>query len=286
MSLKVGVQLYSVRNEMMKDPIGTIESVAKAGYKYLEAANHNALEDFGVGFGVDAKTLKSVLDDQGSGIVSAHIFPFTADNTKELIEYNHILGNNYIVYPMDFYGGYDEVQRKVEMMNSVGKIFRAEGISLLYHNHFHEFQKFGDKTVFQMIYENTDPDYLGFELDTFWSMRGGQNPLEVMDYLGQRLKLVHQKDYLPADGYPKVIFDRLGYDAKIDMDVFNSGYSEKEFTEIGTGSMDIQAIIDKANALGSVDYIILEQDYSQHPELESIRLSMDSFKKFNGISWK
>lgn len=65
-------------------------------------------------------------------------------------------------------------------------------------------------------------------------------------------------------------FERLGYDAKIDMDVFNSGYSEKEFMEIGTGTMDIQAITDKANALGSVDYIILEQDYSQHPELESI----------------
>lgn len=285
MDLKVGVQLYSVRDEMMKDPIKTIESVAKAGYKYLEAANHNALEDFGVGFGVDAKTLKNVLDENGSSIVSAHIFPFTPDNTKELIEYNHILGNNYIVYPMDFYADYDEVQRKIEMMNTVGKIFKEEGIALLYHNHFHEFQKFGGKTVFQMIYENTDPDYLGFELDTFWSMRGGQNPLEVMDYLGQRLKLVHQKDYLPVEGYPQNIFERVGYDAKIDMDVFNTGYAEQNFTEIGTGTMNIQAIIDKANALGSVDYIILEQDYSQHPQLESIRLSMDSFKKFDGISW-
>ena len=87
------------------------------------------------------------------------------------------------------------------------------------------------------------------------------------------------------EGYPQNIFERVGYDAKIDMDVFNTGYAEQNFTEIGTGTMNIQAIIDKANALGSVDYIILEQDYSQHPQLESIRLSMDSFKKFNGISW-
>ena len=286
MAVKVGVQLYSVRDEMMKDPVKTIESVAKAGYKYLEAANHNALTDFGVGFGVDAKTLRSVLEEQGSSIVSAHIFPFTPDNTKELIEYNHILGNNYIVYPMDFYSDYDEVQRKIEMMNTVGKVFKAEGISLLYHNHFHEFQKFNGKTVYQMIFENTDPDYVGFELDTFWSMRGGQNPLEVMDYLGKRLKLVHQKDYAPVEGFETNIFDRLGYDARIDMDVFNTGYDPGEFREIGTGTMDIQTIINKANAMGSVDYIILEQDYSSHPQLESIRMSMDSFKKFEGISWE
>ena len=286
MAVKVGVQLYSVRDEMMKDPIKTIERVAEAGYKYLEAANHNALEDFGVGFGVDAKTLKRVLDEYGSGIVSAHIFPFTSDNTKELIEYNHILGNHYIVYPMDFYSDYDTVQRKIEMMNQVGKTFKAEGISLLYHNNFHEFQKFNGKTVFQMIYENTDPDYVGFELDTFWSMRGGQKPLEVMDYLGSRLKLVHQKDYVPVEGFATNIFERLGYNAKIDMDVFNTGYDPKEFTEIGTGTMDIQAIINKANAMGSVDYIILEQDYSCYPQLESIRMSMDSFKKFEGISWE
>lgn len=286
MAMKVGVQLYSVRDEMMKDPIKTIESVAKAGYKYLEAANHNALEDFGVGFGVDARTLKNVLDEQDSGIISAHIFPFTEDNIRELVDYNHILGNHYIVYPMDFYADYDEVQRKIEMMNRVGKIFRSEGISLLYHNHFHEFQVFNGKTVYQMICENTDPDAVGFELDTFWTMRAGQNPLEIMDKLGGRLKLVHQKDYVPVEGYPTNIFERLGYDAQINMEVFDTGYAPEEFTEIGMGTMDIQAIINKANALGSVEYIILEQDYSSYPQLESIRRSMDSFKKFEGISWE
>ena len=100
MSMKVGIQLYSVRNSMKRDPIATIQSVLDCGYKYLEAANHHALEDPGVGFGVPARELKKVLDGAGARIVSAHIYPFDEEKYKAVMEYNLIIGNRNIIYPI------------------------------------------------------------------------------------------------------------------------------------------------------------------------------------------
>ena len=101
MALKVGIQLYSVRELMKQDPIKTIYQVADAGYKYLEAANHNALEDQGIGCGVSAEELKKVLDDAGAQVVSAHIYPFNMENYKKVIEYNQKIGNTTVIYPME-----------------------------------------------------------------------------------------------------------------------------------------------------------------------------------------
>ena len=72
--MKVGIQLYSVRNNMEKDPISTIQEVAKAGYRHLEVANYNADADPGIGFGITAKEVRALLDYLGTDIFSAHIF--------------------------------------------------------------------------------------------------------------------------------------------------------------------------------------------------------------------
>ena len=74
--LKVGLILYSVRGEMERDPIGTVERVAQMGYKNIEVCNHNAIADPGCGFGVDAPVLKAAFDRFGAKVVSAHVFPF------------------------------------------------------------------------------------------------------------------------------------------------------------------------------------------------------------------
>ncbi|MDR0999735.1 MAG: hypothetical protein LBL96_02870 [Clostridiales bacterium] len=83
--LKVGLILYSVRDEMAKDPLGTIEKVGKLGYKYLEACSHNAINDNGIGFGVSAKEVKDRLAISGSKIISAHIFPYEMADRKAII---------------------------------------------------------------------------------------------------------------------------------------------------------------------------------------------------------
>lgn len=285
MSIKVGLQLYSVRDLMKENPVLTLEKVASIGYKNIEVANHDAANEFGVGFGVSSAQLNEIFGRFGSQVVSAHIWPFNEANCEKVIEYNQQIGNHYIVHPIDFFENEDDVLKKCEFYSKMGEICRREGMKYLYHNHYMEFQQFNGKPVLEIIRDNTDPQAVNFELDTFWTMRAGLDPVEVMKEFGSRIKLVHQKDFNPDTSTPVNLFSVVGTDARIDMENFVGSFKADNFTEIGTGCMDIQSIINTANELGSVEYIILEQDYSQLGQLESIQVSMQAFRKFTGISW-
>lgn len=286
MAMKVGIQLYSVRNHMAEAPIDTIRKVTEAGYRYIEVANHNADKDAGVGFGVSAKEIRKLLDETKSEIFSAHIFPLNPAEMTPILEYHQEIGTRYFVHPMDFYKDRDEVLRKAETLNSVGERCKEYGMQLLYHNHFHEFQHFGDETIFELLMNNTDPELVKIELDTYWTTRGQQDPVALLKKYGKRVRLVHQKDF--TKGYEaerdllKSVEDAGDY---VDMDRFNRDVRPETFTEIGTGVMDIQSIINTAVSECDSEFIVLEQDYSQHDELESIAISMDSFRKFKGVEW-
>ncbi|GHU69476.1 hypothetical protein FACS189450_02430 [Spirochaetia bacterium] len=284
--MKVGIQLYSVRNRMAKDPASAIKAVAAEGYRYLEVANHNADKDSGLGFGVSAKEIREVLKEAGASVVSAHIFPMDPKSVEKVLEYHGEIGTKYIVMPMGFYTDREDTLRQAEALNTVGKACAKAGMALLYHNHFHEFQLFSGKTVFDTLMENTDPGLVKIELDTYWAMRGGQDPVRILKDYGERVRLIHQKDF-PTEFRGEInLIDKVNQGKiKVDMEYFIGVVSEKTFTEIGTGLMDIQSIIDAGNNICKTDYVILEQDFSQHDEIESIRISMDSFRKFKGIQW-
>lgn len=286
MALKVGIQLYSVRDLMNQDPLNTIGQVAEAGYKYLEAANHKALEDDGVGFGVSPEELNDVMARSGSRIISAHIFPFNEENYKRVIAYNQKIGNHTVVYPMEIFKDYDDTMRKVELCEKMGKMAAEEGMQFLYHNHFQELQEFNGQTVMDLIVKNTDPEHVNLELDTFWVLRGGVDPVELMKKYGTRIKMLHQKDLAKDTTTPVNMFDVVGRDTYITREVFNQYKCNDDFVEIGFGRMDIQKIIDTALELGSVEYIILEQDATKLNQLESIKRSMEGFHRFDGISWE
>lgn len=285
MALKVGIQLYSVRNMMKEDPIGTIKKVADAGYKYIEVANHKAMEDDGVGFGVSAEELNSLLAEAGASVVSAHIYPFNEENYKRVIEYNQKIGNHTVVYPMEIFKNRDEVLRVAELCERMGALAHSEGMQFLYHNHYQEFQEFEGERVLDTILKNTCPDHVNLELDTFWTMRGGLDPIEMMKLYGTRIKMLHQKDMSKDTVTPVNMFDVVGKDAYINHELFVSTKCHDDFVEIGYGRMDIQGIIDMANAVGGIEYIILEQDATKLNELDSIKKSMVGFKKFQGIAW-
>ena len=284
MALKVGIQLYSVREEMAKDPFETIRRVAEIGYKNLEVANSRADQDPGVGFDVPADKLLEILGGFGAQVVSSHIRPIDETTLPAIIEYHHKIGNKYIGQSVDFFPDYDTLLKRCEYYNQVGKTLAPYGMKFLYHNHYQEFQKLQDKYVLYQIMENTDPAYVGFELDTFWAMRGGADPVEVMKRLGARLKLVHQKDFSKTSTSPVNLWTVKDPETLITRETFGEGMDPKDFCEIGTGIMDIQTIIDTANALGA-EYIVLEQDHTQLTQMESVRISMDSFKKFSGLDW-
>jgi sugar phosphate isomerase/epimerase len=285
--MKVGIQLYSVRNHMAKDPIATVKAVIREGYRYLETANHAADKDPGTGFGVPAQKMKEILDDAGARIVSAHISPVTSDTLGPVLAYYHQLEAPYIVVPMRFYSGRDDTLRQAEDLNRAGKICAEAGISLLYHNHFHEFQVFEGSAVLDLILEHTDPKLVNLELDTYWAMRGGQDPVAFLKKWGKRVRLIHQKDYPAAyrdqiNLIEKVNQEHLKVDTNYFMSLMKQGVGE-QFTEIGAGIMDIQSIIDAGNDSCGADYLILEQDYTSHDEIESVKISMGNLKKYNGI---
>lgn len=287
MAMKVGIQLYSVRNHMAQDPVDTIRRVAEAGYRYLEVANFKADTDPGVGFGVSLEELRKILDDTGAQVFSAHLAPLDPDNMTHLLDFHQAIGTKFFVHPMDFYTGRDDALRKAEYMNKLGEKCKPYGIELLYHNHYHEFQRFGDETVYDILMNNTDPELVKIEVDTFWASRGKQDPIEFLKKYGKRVRLIHQKDF--AHGYESELDLLTSVEEEgnepITRERFGRDAHREAFTEIGTGIMNIQGIIDTANTCCSCDYIVLEQDHSQHDELESIAISMESFHKFNGVEW-
>lgn len=304
MALKVGLILYSVRQSMGEDPIKTVEAVGRLGYKNIEVCNHNAVADSGIGFGVDADVLKATFDRFGSKVISAHIFPFEKSDIPAVLAYNKVLGNKNIVNPMGRFTTYDDLMRQCEYLNKMGKICHDEGMVYLYHNHNHEYRTFNGKSILDIIVENTDPDYLSLELDTFWTMRAGLCPVEMIRHYGRRIKLIHQKDFawdslapINLNGLtPEEIEMKPADDVGLNGDNrWTESESDKRrrettdasaFTEIGTGIMHIQDIIDAANTYTDADYIILEQDFTRmESEIASVAKSMEAFKRFTGISW-
>jgi sugar phosphate isomerase/epimerase len=253
---------------------------------YEANTGDNATKDSGVGFGIAAREIKKVLDDNGAAMISAHISPLNHDTIGPVLEYHQELGTKYLVVPAYFYDSREDVLKKVELLNMLGSACAQANMSLVYHNHFHEFQLFAGQSVFSILMENTDPALLGIELDTYWAMRGGQDPLVLLQQYGERVRLIHQKDY-PAEYKDKInlidVINEKGL--QVDMNYMMGIMDGKTFTEVGTGIMSIQDIITVGNDVCKTDYIILEQDFSSRDELESIRISMDSFKKFTGIQW-
>lgn len=279
MSLKLGLQVYSVRESFAEDFWGTLEAVSKIGYKYIEFANHIADEDPVCGFHISAKELRNGLDNLGLQAISNHIHPFEKVDIDKIIEAAQIMGNKYIAHPMRFFESGDDALGFAEYLNKVGEKVKSADMKLFYHNHYQEFQKFDGKAVLDIIVDNTEPDNLSIELDTFWTLRGGIDPITYLNRLGNRCTLIHQKD-LAASANPVNLFDNYPEGKKIDRDVFmNQGAKPTDFTESLEGTMDIRGIVDTAEKIGSAEYIIIEQDRSTRGELESIELSYNNMSE-------
>jgi sugar phosphate isomerase/epimerase len=289
MDVRIGLQLYSVRQALAKDPWGTLAQIAAAGFTRLEAANHNARNDPGVGFGVEAGELRDQLAELGLSIVGCHLNPLHLDILPRALDYQAELGNTQIGCDIEFYpyGDRDFVLRRCETFNEVGALAQQRGMRFYYHNHFQEFQRFGDDYVYDLILENTDPALVFLELDTYWMYRGGQDPVSWMQRFPDRVILLHQKDFPDGAPQPLNLFDGVVSPTEnIDMAVFEERKNTLCFTEIGTGVLPIQDIVDAASALPGLDYLFLEQDHTTLPEIESIERSRDAFSaSFTGVTW-
>lgn len=284
MAIQVGLQLYSVRDEMKKDPIGTLKKVMEIGYRHLEPANARADQDPGLGYDISCEQLLELMKPYGAKVGSAHLGPLTDSSLKGVVDYHQAVGNRNVVVAIEFYTSYDHLMQRCLDYNRFGKYLVERGMNpLSYHNHYHEFQLLNGKPILYHIMENTDPAYVNFEVDAGWTMRAGLDPIAEMRHVGSRLRLVHIKDFSHTP--PNLL---IGKNELISWETFGANdqpgdvMTPKDFSEIGTGMMPIQEIIDAADSLGA-EAIVLEQDETDKNIFESIRISMEHFKTYKNL---
>lgn len=256
---EIGLQLYTLRDELPKNVKTTLEKVALAGFTTVETYGFSIKDQF---WGLSPIELKKVLDANGLKAVSGHynLGSFLADgNTTELkaaIEAAKILKSEYLTIPW-----IDEPLRKkssdyrviAARLNEAGKLCSDSGLKLAYHNHDFEFQKHEGITGYEILLKETDNDLVSFELDLYWVFRSGNNPIQLFRDNPGRFSMWHVKD----------------------MDKANSTLN----TEIGSGSIDFKSIFKEAKQ-SEMKHFFVEQEnnYNLNP-FESIKKSCDFIAK-------
>jgi len=185
---KIGVQLYTVRNLMKEDFDGTLAKVAGIGYREVEFAGY---------FERSPKDVKASLDRAGLVSPSAHFdYGYLGDKWPGILEGAHVIGQQYIVCPW-----IDEKirkqpgswQRAAETFNRAGEAAKKAGIQFAYHNHWFEFVPVDGKLPYDILLKETDPNLVKMEMDLFWTIKGGGDPLAYFDRYPGRFPLVHMK---------------------------------------------------------------------------------------------
>jgi sugar phosphate isomerase/epimerase len=263
--MEIGLNLFSVFRELNEDYFGTLEKVAEIGYKNVEliSANFATGERFTDTFSLPL--IKQKFDDLGLKAFAAHegVAPGKAlldADWDKIIEENALLGCQSIVFPMAFISGREDTLRTAEQLNQLGKKCKKAGLSFYYHNHAHEFKRIGETSLFELLVENTDSENVKFELDLVWVMRGGYDPISLLEKLGNRCDIIHQKD-LGKHVNPVNIFAALSQEENQDtMKLYTEIVKPNDFVNLGTGIVHFQETYQTLNELGYIRYAIVENE--------------------------
>jgi sugar phosphate isomerase/epimerase len=185
---KLGAELYTVREQMKADFEGTLAKVAAIGYREVEFAGY---------LGHNPKQVKAALNAHGLASPSAH-FPYdqVTTNLPEVLESAHTVGHEYVVCPF-----IDEKLRKQpgiwkqigENFNRAGEAAQKAGLQFAYHNHSFEFEPLEGKLPYDILLAETDPKLVKMEMDLYWIVKGGADPLTYFKRYPGRFPLVHVK---------------------------------------------------------------------------------------------
>lgn len=255
----VGLQLYSLRDELPKDVKGTIAKIAKAGFKEVETYGFSIKDQF---WGLTPKEFKALLDAHGLKAPSGHygLGTYLSDgNTTELkaaIAAAKVLKSEYITIPWldtSLRKNAEDYQKIASRINEAGKMCKAAGIRLAYHNHNFEFDKIGNTTGYEILLKGTDKKLVDFELDLYWVVRSVNDPLKLFKENPGRFTMWHVKD----------------------MDKTNPALN----AEVGTGSIDFKPIFAQAKLSGMKHFFVEhETNYKPNP-MESVAASCAYIKK-------
>ena len=237
----VGLQLYSLRDQLPKDVKGNIAKVAAAGYKEVETFGYSKDRGF---WGLDAKAFSELLKSNGLKTPSGHFGMddyFVHDKTdvlKTYIEAANITGMSYIIVPSingEVLKTADQFKMVADKMNKAAEICKTSGLKLGYHNHNFEWKPVDGTTFYDVLLKETDPALVHMEMDIFWVVRAGQDPVKIFEQHPGRFALCHLKD----------------------RDKTNTNLN----TEIGKGSIDFKTILRKAKLAGLKHFIVEQENY-------------------------
>ena len=249
---RLGVQLYTVRKQAESDLPGVLKQIRAIGY--------DEVETYWNVYSHPAKELRAMIIDAGLKVPSGH---FDYAGLPEKLDYAGELGIDYVVCPMlpeNMRDSVDGFARAAENFNKWGERAKSMGMRFGFHNHNYEFRKLGDTIGFDTLVSRTDPKLVCFEMDCYWITQAGRDPTAMLQRLGKRIRLLHLKDRKP--GFPP-------------SQQLNP--ADEHFTEVGAGSIDWKKILDAAQKYG-VEYYFVEQDETERPPIESLRISYNNIE--------
>jgi sugar phosphate isomerase/epimerase len=265
----VALQLYSVRAEMSKDPLGSLTQLAKMGYQYVEHADYRNRKFYGYA----ATEFRKVLDGLGLKMVSGHTVMGSrhwdeakkdfSDSWKQTIEDAGILGQKYVVSPsMDasMRKTYDDFKHYMDIFNKCGELCQKQGMKFGYHNHSFEFsEQLNGQQLFDIMMTSMDPELVVVQLDIGNLYNGGAVALDVVKKYPGRFENVHVKDEIKATG----------------------GNEQYESTILGEGIVNCKEVVDLATKIGGTTcYVIEQESYQTKTPMECVDLDLKIMKKW------
>jgi sugar phosphate isomerase/epimerase len=245
--IPIGLELYSVRDDLKKDLTGTVRAVAKMGYQCVEfyAPYYDWTTD-------EAKQMRKELDSLGVSCYSTHndAKSFTSEGIGKAIELNNILGTRYLV--MAWPGEpktVDDWKKVAETLDRANETMAPHGLHAGYHNHDAEWKPVDGQKPIEIIAANTDKSIM-LQLDVGTCVETGNDPVAWIEKNPGRIRSIHLKDWSPQNGY-KVLF--------------------------GEGVAPWKKIFAAAESVGGVEYYLIEQEGSQYPELETVQRCLKNY---------
>lgn len=267
----LGIQLYSVRDDMNKDASGTLKQVAAIGYKHVEHAGYGNRKFYGY----PAADFKKLLDDLGMKMYSGHTVlnkghwdeakqDFT-DEWKNTVEDAAIAGQQYVISPWfddSWRKTYDDFKRYINVFNKCGELCKKSGMKFGYHNHDFEFNtKLNGTTLYDLILQNSDPALVAQQIDIGNMYGAGGRALDIIKKYPGRFELMHVKDEIKSKDKGEM-----------------EGY---ESTILGTGVIPVKQIIDLAKKSGGTSHFIIEQEsYQGKTPLDAAKEDFAIMKKW------
>lgn len=243
---RMGLQLYTVRAALAKDIEGTVAAIARAGITELEFFNP---------FGKDVAWWNALLRKHDLTAPSSHEgLPKTDDDWGPIFDRAHGMGHRLVIVPYvgdEYRGTRANWQRLADRLNVGAQKAKAAGLQFGYHNHDFEFAPVEGTTGYDILTTQTDKELVKLELDLYWTVKAGQDPLAIMKRWPNRIVAVHVKDAGPAP--------------------------ERKMTEVGAGTIDFKSILATGRTQGLRHWFI-EHDNPADP-IASITASAAALKK-------